>query len=102
MALADFVNEVATHQFSDLLHFRVTQPALVDNALAISILESQPALGRPLTGLEIGYLATLIANINAPTPPPAGTFTMRSYEAAARLMAADWITQAQFLAVLGL
>lgn len=96
MALEDFVDEVASHQFADLLHFRVTQPVLVTNALAISILESQPALNRTLTSEELGFLSTLIAELNA------GNFTARDFEAASRLLEANWITQAQFLAVLGL
>lgn len=96
MALEDFVNELASHQFADLLHFHVSQPTRVTGALARSILESRPAMNRTLTTAERGFLSTLVAELNA------GNFTVRDFEAAARLLEANWITQAQFRAVLGL
>ena len=96
MALEDFVNELASHEFAHLLHLRVTKPGLVSNSLAISILESEPALDRVLTSEELGFLSTLIAELNA------GNFTARDFEAVAVLQRSRWITPAQFLAVLGL
>ncbi len=96
MALVDFVSELASHQFTDLLHFRETRPGVISNSLAISILESEQALDRSLSSQEEGWLGDMLAGLIA------GDFTARDLEAAQRLLEAGWITQSQFLAVLGL
>ena len=96
MTLEDFVNELASHEFAHLLHLRVTKQALFTNALAISILESKPALDRKLTSQELVFLSTLILKLNA------GNFTVRDFEAVAVLQRARWITPALFLSALGL
>ncbi len=102
MAIADFINELSSHQFTDLLHFRVTQPGLVSNAKATSIMESEAALDRKMTAQEESWLGTLVAKLEAPPPAAPGFFTARDFEAAARLLEANWITQAEFLLLLGL
>ena len=94
--IEEFVDELASHQFADLLLLRIEDPALVTNARAIAILESAPALNRPLTSQELGWLSTLITKLTA------GDFTFRKFEGTMRMLEAEWITVAEFKVVLGL
>ena len=96
MAIEDFILELPSHQFTDLIHFRMTQPGLVTNAKAIAVLESVHALNRTLTSEELGWLGDLVTKLNA------GDFTARDFEAASRMFETFWITSAEFKALLGL
>ncbi len=96
MAIEDFILELPSHQFTDLLHFRMTQPSVVTNAKAIAVLESVDALDRTLTTEELGWLSDLITKLNA------GDFTARDFEAASRMLENNWATPAEFKALLGI
>jgi len=94
MALEDFIHELPSHQLADLVHFRVTKPGIITNAIAISILEGSEFLNRTMTSQELGWLGELVSGLSA------GDFSIRDFEAAARLFEKG-ITKAQFLALLG-
>jgi len=96
MTLADFVTEIASHQFTAVLHFNLTQPLNMTNAQAITILEGPTMLDRVLTAQELTWLGELQTGLTTPT------FTAGDFEAAQLLLETGAISQAEFLTLLGL